>query len=119
MVVDDELPIREEIREMKLWDYGYELAGEAVNGKEALAVFRKIKPDIVITDITMPVMDGLEATRQIRAMNRLDAKLIPIAAMSANAFQDDVERSKKAGMNKHISKPLTGEGVIREIKSML
>lgn len=49
-------------------------------------------------------------------MNRLDAKLIPIAAMSANAFQDDVERSKKAGMNKHISKPLTGEGVIRRLK---
>ena len=52
-------------------------------------------------------------------MDRLDAKLIPIVAMSANAFQDDVERSKKAGMNKHISKPLTGESVIREIKSML
>ena len=48
-----------------------------------------------------------------------DAKLIPIVAMSANAFQDDVERSKKAGINKHIAKPLTGESVIREIKSML
>ena len=52
-------------------------------------------------------------------MDRLDAKVIPIAAMSANAFQDDVECSKKAGMNQHISKPLTGESVIREIKSML
>ena len=67
----------------------------------------------------MPVMDGLEAARQIRAMDRPDAKLIPIVAMSANAFQDDVERSKKAGINKHIAKPLTGESVIREIKSML
>lgn len=67
----------------------------------------------------MPVMDGLEATRKIRAMDRLDAKRIPIVAMSANAFQDDVERSKKAGMNKHISKPLTGEDVSKEIKSML
>lgn len=61
---------------------------------------------------------GVE-TRQIRAMDRLDAKVIPIAAMSANAFQDDVECSKKAGMNQHISKPLTGESVIRKIKSML
>ena len=94
----------------------------AWNGKEAVDIFAGSKPgeyDLILMDIMMPVMDGLEATRQIRAMDRLDAKLIPIAAMSANAFQDDVERSKKAGMNKHISKPLTGEGVIREIKSML
>ena len=94
----------------------------AWNGKEAVDIFAGSKPgeyDLILMDIMMPVMDGLEATRQIRAMDRLDAKLIPIAAMSANAFQDDVERSKKAGMNKHISKPLTGESVIREIKSML
>ena len=94
----------------------------AWNGKEAVDAFAQSKPgeyDLILMDIMMPVMDGLEATRQIRAMDRLDAKLIPIVAMSANAFQDDVERSKKAGMNKHISKPLTGEDVIKEIKSML
>ena len=94
----------------------------AWNGKEAVDIFARSKPgeyDLILMDIMMPVMDGLEATRQIRAMDRLDAKMIPIVAMSANAFQDDVERSKKAGMNKHISKPLTGEDVIKEIKSML
>ena len=94
----------------------------AWNGKEAVDIFARSKPgeyDLILMDIMMPVMDGLEATRQIRAMDRRDAKLIPIVAMSANAFQDDVERSKKAGMNKHISKPLTGESVIREIKRML
>ena len=94
----------------------------AWNGKEAVDIFARSKPgeyDLILTDIMMPVMDGLEAARQIRAMDRPDAKRIPIVAMSANAFQDDVERSKKAGMNKHISKPLTGESVIREIKSML
>ena len=94
----------------------------AWNGKEAVDIFAGSKPgeyDLILMDIMMPVMDGLEAARQIRAMDRPDAKRIPIVAMSANAFQDDVERSKKAGMNKHISKPLTGEGVIREIKSML
>ena len=89
-------------------------------GKECLNRIRNNeKYDLILMDIMMPVMDGLEAARQIRAMDRPDAKLIPIVAMSANAFQDDVERSKKAGMNKHISKPLTGESVIREIKSML
>ena len=94
----------------------------AWNGKEAVDIFARSKPgeyDLILMDIMMPVMDGLEATRQIRAMDRLDAKMIPIIAMSANAFQDDVERSKKAGMNQHISKPLTGESVIREIKNML
>lgn len=94
----------------------------AWNGKEAVDFFAQSKPgeyDLILMDIMMPVMDGLEATRQIRAMDRRDAKLIPIVAMSANAFQDDVERSKQAGMNKHISKPLTGESVIREIKRML
>ena len=94
----------------------------AWNGKEAVDIFARSKPgeyDLILMDIMMPVMDGLEAARQIRAMDRHDAKLIPIVAMSANAFQDDVERSIKAGMNKHISKPLTGESVIREIKSML
>ena len=94
----------------------------AWNGKEAVDIFARSKPgeyDLILMDIMMPVMDGLEATRQIRAMDRLDAKMIPIVAMSANTFQDDVERSKKAGMNKHISKPLSGKSVIREIKSML
>ena len=94
----------------------------AWNGKEAVDIFARSKPgeyDLILMDIMMPVMDGLEAARQIRAMDRPDAKLIPIVAMSANAFQDDVERSKKAGINKHIAKPLTGESVIREIKSML
>ena len=91
-------------------------------GQQAVDIFSRNKPgtfDAILMDIMMPVMDGLEATRQIRAMDRLDAKMIPIVAMSANAFQDDVERSKKAGMNKHISKPLSGKSVIREIKSML
>lgn len=94
----------------------------AWNGKEAVDIFARSKPgeyDLILMDIMMPVMDGLEAARQIREMDRHDAKIIPIVAMSANAFQDDVERSIKAGMNKHISKPLTGESVINEIKSLL
>ena len=97
---------------------GYQVKS-ASDGAQALEVLDKEYIDLIISDIMMPVMDGLEAARQIRAMDRPDAKLIPIVAMSANAFQDDVERSKQAGMNKHISKPLTGESVIREIKRML
>ena len=116
---DNELNM--EIAEFMFQKEGAEVT-KAWNGLEAVEIFEKSSPgefDVILMDIMMPVMDGLEATRQIRAMDRLDAKMIPIVAMSANAFQDDVERSKKAGMNKHISKPLAGESVIREIKSML
>ena len=116
---DNELNM--EIAEFMFQKEGAEVT-KAWNGLEAVEIFEKSSPgefDVILMDIMMPVMDGLEAARQIRAMNRPDAKLIPIVAMSANAFQDDVERSKKAGMNKHISKPLAGESVIREIKSML
>ena len=116
---DNELNM--EIAEFLLTNAGAEII-KASNGKEAVEAFAKSgvgEINVILMDIMMPVMDGLEAARQIREMNRPDAKFIPIVAMSANAFQDDVERSIKAGMNKHISKPLTGESVIKEIKSLL
>lgn len=62
--------------------------------------------DFIIMDIQMPVMDGLEATRQIRLLNRQDIKDLPIVAMSANAFAEDVRLSLEAGMNEHIAKPI-------------
>ena len=62
--------------------------------------------DFIIMDIQMPVMDGLEATRQIRLLDRQDTKDLPIVAMSANAFAEDVRLSLEAGMNEHIAKPI-------------
>ena len=91
---------------------------EAKNGKEALDLFAASKPgdyDVILMDMMMPVMDGLEATRRIRALNRPDAKAIPIFAMTANAFSDDVERSKRAGINEHLTKPLDSGLLIRTI----
>ena len=90
----------------------------AWNGKESVDIFARSKPgeyDLILMDIMMPIMDGLEAARQIRAMDRPDAKLIPIVAMSANAFQDDVERSRRAGMNEHIAKPVDIDNLIATI----
>ncbi len=60
----------------------------------------------IIMDIRMPVMDGLEATRRIRALKRDDARTIPIVAMTANAFDDDVRATLEAGMNEHLGKPV-------------
>ena len=81
----------------------------AQNGQIALEMFENSKPgyyDIILMDIQMPVMDGYHAAREIRACAHPDAKTIPIAAMTANAFAEDVQKSLSAGMNIHISKPV-------------
>lgn len=82
---------------------------EAENGQLALEKFRDSMPgdyDCILMDVQMPVMDGYEATRAIRALERKDAKTIPILALSANVFATDLGKAHGAGMNEHISKPI-------------
>ena len=79
------------------------------NGQDALDQFAASAPgtfDAIIMDVMMPVMDGYQATRAIRQLDRPDAGSIPILAMTANAFAEDVQLARSAGMNEHISKPL-------------
>ena len=90
----------------------------AWNGAQAVELFEQSEThayDIVLMDIMMPVMDGLEAARRIRRMEREDAKAIPIVAVTANAFSDDVKHSREAGMNDHLSKPLEMEKVAETV----
>ena len=75
--------------------------------------------DVILMDIMMPKMNGLEATRAIRALDREDAKSITIIAMTANAFDEDVKASHEAGMNEHLSKPLNISEVIKAIASYM
>ena len=70
-------------------------------------------------DVRMPEMDGLEATRVIRAMEREDAKRIPIIALTANAFDEDVQNSLQAGMNAHLNKPVEAESLIRTLGELI
>lgn len=87
----------------------------AWNGEEAVDIFDKSKEsdfDLIIMDIMMPVLDGLEATRKIRSLQRRDAANIPIIAMTANAFREDIQKSLDAGMNEHISKPVDIETIL-------
>lgn len=85
------------------------------NGQTALDYLEKDIYDAVIMDIMMPVMDGLTATKAIRALNRPDAGIIPIIAMTANAFAEDAQRCLDAGMNAHLAKPLDIEKVKKTI----
>lgn len=90
----------------------------AENGQKAVEAFRKSEPgtfDAILMDIMMPVMDGLSAARAIRAMDRPDARSIPILAMTANAFEEDARKSMDAGMNAHLTKPLDIRKVALEI----
>ena len=90
----------------------------ARNGREAVELFANAPQgtfDLILMDIMMPVMSGYEATQTIRGMAREDAKTIPIIAMSANAFQDDIQKSRSVGMNDHLPKPLSTEKLLSAI----
>ena len=106
-VIDDEQTTRAGlIRLIKKIKPSYECVGEAANGLDGLRLVRETHPDIVITDIKMPGMDGWEAARRIRASARPDAQRIALVALSANAFAEDARRSRAVGMDGHIGKPV-------------
>ncbi|MBR2675959.1 MAG: response regulator [Solobacterium sp.] len=97
-------------------------ADAAENGKIAVELFAEHEPgyyDAILMDLRMPEMDGLEATRKIRAMDRPDAKNIPIIALTANAFDEDVQRSLQAGMNAHLSKPVQPNTLFETLENMI
>lgn len=119
LVEDNELNM--EIAEFMLSTEGATVK-KAWNGKKAVEIFKKSRPgefDAILMDMMMPVMNGYQATGKIRAMKREDAKTIPIIAMTANAFTEDRIKSKKAGMNAHISKPINAEKVIDTLDKLV
>ena len=116
---DNELNM--EIAEFMFQNEGAEVT-KAWNGLEAVEIFEKSRPgefDVILMDIMMPVMNGYNATKRIRSMDREDAKEIPIIAMTANAFTEDRIRAKEAGMDEHISKPVDGNLLVKVIHELL
>ena len=92
------------------------------NGKKCVERFAQSAPgefDLILMDVQMPVMNGYEAARQIRAMARADAAAIPIFAITADAFAEDVEAARRAGMNSHLAKPLDIPLMMEEIQKYL
>ena len=116
---DNELNM--EIAEFVLQNGGADVT-KAWNGQEAVELFRKSASgefDAILMDIMMPVMNGYEAAKKIRSLDREDAKTIPIIAMTANAFMEDRLKAKEAGMNEHIVKPLDVELLIKVIYKLV
>ena len=94
----------------------------AENGRIAVEKFSEHPAgyyDAILMDMRMPEMDGLEATRTIRSMERKDAKEIPIIALTANAFDEDVQRSMQAGLNAHLSKPVEPEELFDTLEILI
>ena len=115
---DNELNM--EIAEFMLQNEGADVT-KAWNGQEAVELFRKSKPgefDVILMDIMMPVMNGYEATKLIRSLDREDARMIPIIAMTANAFTEDRLRAKEAGMDEHIPKPVDVKLLLKVIHKL-
>ena len=92
------------------------------DGQEAVELFRNSEPgefDVILMDIMMPVMNGYEATKMIRSLDREDAKEVPIIAMTANAFTEDRIKAKEAGMDEHISKPIDMKLLVKIIHELV
>lgn len=120
LVVEDN-ELNAEIAQCLLEERGFEV--ECVyDGSQAVERIRTTQPgtyDAVLMDIMMPVMNGLEATRTIRALDRADCRTLPIIAMSANAFDDDLKKSVECGMNGHLSKPVEVDKLYRVLEQVL
>ncbi|MBQ7487246.1 MAG: response regulator [Clostridia bacterium] len=121
ILLAEDMPVNAEIMMMVLSMREMEV-DHAENGQIAVDRFTGHEPgyyDAILMDMRMPVMDGLEATRMIRASDQPDAKTIPIIALTANAFDEDVQRSMQAGLNAHLSKPVEPESLFKTLENLI
>ena len=113
LLVDDDKDIVESM-ELHLKKEGLKVY-KAYDGIEALEILLEKEIHLILMDIMMPVMDGMEATREIRTMNRSDASAVVIIAMTANAFTEDKTKALKSGMDDYLTKPLESEKLIHAL----
>ena len=121
VLLAEDVPINSDIMKMLLNAREME-TDLAVNGNEAVKMFAE-KPDgyydAVLMDIRMPEKNGLDAASEIRAMDSRDSKTIPIIALTANAFDEDVQRSLQSGMNAHLTKPIEAEVLYETLENLI
>ena len=119
LVVDDHAHARAAMCEILSMDDSFEVIGVVESGAEAIAFTAQWMPDLILIDIQMPEMNGLEAASSIRALKHPDAERIPIIAMTANTFKEDVESALNAGMTGFVSKPIDVAYLYQELNSVL
>ena len=116
LFVDDEAIVREGLKKCIDWEVnGFEVVGAAENGEKALAYLGQLSVNIVVTDIKMPVMNGLEASRQIRSLSRPDGNMIPILAMTAQDAISVSSQCRQYGMDDYVLKPADPEQLTKMI----
>ena len=121
VLLAEDIPVNAEIMMMVLSMREME-AEHAANGREAVEMFESHAPgyyDAILMDMRMPELDGLEASKIIRGMDREDAKTIPIIALTANAFDEDVQLSMQAGLNAHLAKPVEPEALFETLEGLI
>ena len=120
LIADDEGIMLESLKSIISSNYGNECEiHTAKTGRAVVEEAEKYPPDICFMDIQMPVMNGYDSTRHIRALERPDIKSMPIIAMSANAFAEDIKLCKESGMNEHIAKPIDFGKVLEILEKYL
>jgi CheY-like chemotaxis protein len=120
ILLAEDVEINREIVFSLLEDTGIRI-DYAENGNEALKKFAE-NPDfyqLILMDMQMPEMDGLEASRRIRSLGSISAQMIPIIAMTANVFREDIEKCLSAGMNDHVGKPIDMDDLMKKLKKYL
>ena len=105
MIADDQELIRQSLQIVLSTHEDLKVVDAVENGFAVLESIKKERPDVILMDIMMPIMDGLTATKEIRSIKRDDAAQIPIIAMTANAFEEDAKKCFAVGMNAHLAKP--------------
>ena len=116
LIIDDEPIVKIALRSILPWEeHGFSICGTASNGLEAMSLIEKHQPDVIITDLKMPEMDGLEATRTIRKTD----PHTPIIALTAFAFDSDKSKALEAGCNDYLSKPIQAATLKTKIKELL
>ena len=120
LLADDEGIMLESLKKIIETEYGNECEIHcAKSGRVVVEMAQAYPPDICFMDIQMPVMNGYDSTRHIRALERPDIKSMPIVAMSANAFAEDIKLCKESGMNEHIAKPIDFGKVLEILEKYL
>ncbi len=118
ILIAEDNPVNQAVAAAILEKQGHRLS-LAANGREAVALFERDRPDLILMDVQMPELDGVGATREIRAAEKSGGRSVPIIAMTAEAMSADLARSLLPGMDAYISKPLSKEGLLDTIESLV